>query len=102
MARRDEFAYEVDGLVIKVNDLELMESLGVVGKDPRGALAFKFPVRKKRRGCWGHVTVGRTGVLTPTAVLEPVEIGGVTVKQASLHNWDEIERLMCISATVCS
>jgi DNA ligase (NAD+) len=94
MARRDEFAYEVDGLVIKVNDLDLFESLGVVGKDPRGALAFKFPAQEKTTRLLGvMVTVGRTGVLTPTAVLAPVEIGGVTVKQASLHNWDEIERL---------
>jgi DNA ligase (NAD+) len=94
MERRDELPYEADGLVLKVNDLALQESLGVVGKDPRGALAFKFPAQEKTtRLVDVTVTVGRTGVLTPNAVLEPVEIGGVTVKQASLHNWDEIERL---------
>jgi DNA ligase (NAD+) len=65
-----------------------------VGKDPRAALAFKFPAQEKTTRLLDViVSVGRTGVLTPNAVLEPVEIGGVTVKQASLHNWDEIERL---------
>jgi DNA ligase (NAD+) len=94
MERRDQLPYEVDGLVIKVNDRALRDGLGVVGKDPRGALAFKFPARERTTRLLDVVvTVGRTGVLTPNAVLEPVEIGGVTVKQASLHNWDEIERL---------
>jgi DNA ligase (NAD+) len=94
MDRRDDFPYEVDGLVIKVNDLALWDVLGVVGKDPRAAVAFKFPAREKTTRLLNVVpSVGRTGVLTPNAVLEPVEIGGVTVKQASLHNWDEIERL---------
>ncbi len=94
VARRDELPYEADGLVIKVNDQTLRDGLGVVGKDPRGELAFKFPAREKTTRLLDVVvTVGRTGVLTPNAVLEPVEIGGVTVKQASLHNWDEIERL---------
>lgn len=94
MDRRDELFFEADGLVIKVNDLGLREALGIVGKDPRGALALKFPAREKTTQLLDVVvTVGRTGVLTPNAVLEPVEIGGVTVKQASLHNWDEIARL---------
>ncbi len=94
MERRDQLPYEVDGLVIKVNDRALRDGLGVVGKDPRGALAFKFPARERTTRLLDLViTVGRTGVLTPNAVLEPVEIGGVTVKQATLHNWDEIERL---------
>lgn len=94
MAHRDEFPYEVDGMVIKVNGRVLREGLGVVGKDPRGELAFKFPAQEKTTRLLDVVvTVGRTGVLTPNAVLDPVEIGGVTVKQASLHNWDEIERL---------
>ncbi len=102
MERRDELPYEADGLVIKVNDEALFEALGVVGKDPRGALAYKFPAREKTTRLLDVVaSVGRTGVLTPNAVLEPVEIGGVTVKQASLHNWDEIERLdVCIGDTV--
>ena len=94
MQRRDELAYEADGLVIKVDDRALRDGLGVVGKDPRGALALKFPAREKTTRLLDMiVSVGRTGVLTPNAVLEPVEIGGVTVKRASLHNWDEIERL---------
>jgi len=94
MARRDEFPYEVDGMVIKVNSRVLREGLGIVGKDPRGELAFKFPAQEKTTRLLDVVvSVGRTGVLTPNAVLDPVEIGGVTVKQASLHNWDEIERL---------
>ena len=94
MDRRNELPYEADGLVIKVNDRALRDGLGFVGKDPRGALAFKFPARVKTTWLRGvEISVGRTGVLTPNAVLEPVSIGGVTVKQASLHNWDEVERL---------
>ncbi|MGD9099014.1 MAG: NAD-dependent DNA ligase LigA [Anaerolineae bacterium] len=94
MDRRDALPYEADGLVIKVNDRLLRDGLGFVGKDPRGALAFKFPARVKTTQLKDVVvSVGRTGVLTPNAVLKPVSIGGVTVKQASLHNWDEIERL---------
>ncbi len=88
---RDELPYEVDGIVIKINDLRLSRDLGVVGKDPRGALALKFPAREvtTRMNNIG-VNVGRTGVLTPYAMLEPVEIGGVVVKQATLHNFDYI------------
>ncbi len=94
MERRNALTYEADGLVIKINDRALRDSLGIVGKDPRGALAFKFPAQIKTTQLLDViVSVGRTGVLTPNAVLEPVEIGGVTVKRASLHNWDEIERL---------
>jgi DNA ligase (NAD+) len=92
--RRDELPYEADGLVIKVNERGLREGLGFVGKDPRGALAFKFPARVKTTRLEDVViSVGRTGVLTPTAALQAVSIGGVTVRQASLHNWDEIRRL---------
>ncbi len=83
--------YEIDGVVIKINDLLLAESLGVVGKAPRGAIAYKFPaqvVTTKLEEI--RVNVGRTGVLTPYAVLEAVEIGGVTVRQATLHNFDFI------------
>ena len=89
--KRDTLAYEVDGTVIKINDLNLAAELGVVGKDPRGAIAFKFPAREvtTRLNDIG-VNVGRTGVLTPYAILEPVEIGGVVVKQATLHNFDYI------------
>ncbi len=89
--KRDDLDYEIDGMVIKINDLQLAADLGVVGKDPRGALAFKFPAREvTTRLLEIGVNVGRTGVLTPYAVLEPVEVGGVIVKQATLHNFDYI------------
>ncbi len=88
---RDRLEFEADGAVIKINDLRLADELGVVGKDPRGAIAFKFPAREvtTRLNDIG-VNVGRTGVLTPYAILEPVEVGGVIVKQATLHNFDYI------------
>ncbi|MCB2210003.1 NAD-dependent DNA ligase LigA [bacterium] len=88
----NQFDYEIDGMVIKLNDLTLADSLGVVGKDPRSAIAYKFPaeVVSTHLNDIG-VNVGRTGVLTPYAMLEPVEIGGVIVKQATLHNFDYIE-----------
>lgn len=89
--KRDRLPYEADGIVIKINDLALADELGFVGKDPRGALAFKFPAREVTTRLNGiGVNVGRTGVLTPYAILEPVEIGGVIVKQATLHNFDYI------------
>jgi DNA ligase (NAD+) len=89
--RRDAIPFELDGVVIKLNDLGLAQELGYVGKDPRGAIALKFPAREvstilKDIG----VKVGRTGVLTPYAIFEPVEIGGVTIKQATLHNFDYV------------
>ncbi len=88
---RDELPYEADGMVIKVDDLALAAELGVVGKDPRGAVAYKFPSREVTTLLKDiAVNVGRTGVLTPLAVLEPVELGGVVVKQATLHNFDFI------------
>ncbi|MBI4771382.1 MAG: NAD-dependent DNA ligase LigA [Chloroflexi bacterium] len=89
--RRDTLPYETDGMVIKLNSLALSADLGVVGKDPRGATAYKFPAREVSTALLEiGVNVGRTGVLTPYAVLEPVEVGGVTVKQATLHNFDYI------------
>jgi DNA ligase (NAD+) len=89
--KRDELPYEIDGMVIKVNDLRLAADLGFVGKDPRGATAFKFPAREVTTTLNDiGVNVGRTGVLTPYAMLEPVEVGGVTVRQATLHNFDYI------------
>lgn len=91
IGRRDAFPFEADGVVIKVNDLRLAGELGFVGKDPRGALAVKFPAREVTTVLKDIVVnVGRTGVLTPNAVLETVEIGGVMVKQATLHNFDYI------------
>jgi DNA ligase (NAD+) len=93
VSRRDALNYEVDGMVIKVDDLAIQEALGVVGKDPRGAIAFKFPAREATtRLLEVTVKVGRTGSLAPTAVLEPVEVGGVTVQHATLHNFDDIAR----------
>lgn len=90
--RRDKIPFEVDGVVIKLDDLTIANELGFVGKDPRGAIALKYVAREvttilKDIG----VNVGRTGVLTPLAMFEPVEIGGVVVKQATLHNFDFIQ-----------
>ncbi|MEK6753090.1 MAG: NAD-dependent DNA ligase LigA [Chloroflexota bacterium] len=88
---RDKLAYEADGMVIKIDDLNLAADLGFVGKDPRGAIAFKFPAREVTTTLNDiGVAVGRTGVLTPYAMLEPVEIGGVVVERATLHNFDFI------------
>lgn len=89
--RRDELSYEADGMVIKIDDLNLAAELGFVGKDPRGAIAFKFPAREVTTKLLDiHVSVGRTGVLIPNASLEPVEINGVIVERATLHNFDFI------------
>ncbi len=89
--RRDELPYEADGMVIKIDDLRLAADLGFVGKDPRGAIAFKFPAREVTTTLREiRVSVGRTGVLVPVALLEPVEIGGVIVERATLHNFDYI------------
>ncbi|HAV77090.1 MAG TPA: DNA ligase (NAD(+)) LigA, partial [Anaerolineae bacterium] len=89
--KRDDLTYETDGIVIKIDDLTLADDLGFVGKDPRGAVAFKFPAREVTTTLNDiGVAVGRTGVLTPYAVLEAVEIGGVIVERATLHNFDYI------------
>jgi DNA ligase (NAD+) len=89
--KRDELPYEADGMVIKMDDLSLAAELGYVGKDPRGAIAYKFPSREVSTLLKDiAVNVGRTGVLTPLAVLEPVALGGVIIKQATLHNFDFI------------
>ncbi len=89
--KRDALEYEADGMVIKIDDLNLAKELGFVGKDPRGAIAFKFPAREVTTTLQGiKINVGRTGVLIPNAVLEPVEIGGVVVVRATLHNFDYI------------
>jgi DNA ligase (NAD+) len=89
--KRDTIPFEVDGVVIKLDDLDVADDLGVVGKDPRGALALKYPAREVSTILHEiKVNVGRTGVLAPYAALEPVEIGGVVVKQATLHNFDFI------------
>lgn len=92
--RREKLDYWIDGLVINVNDDALFESLGVVGKTPRAILAWKFPAEQGTTVVRDVVvSVGRTGVLTPVAVLDPVQLVGTTVTHATLHNEDEIERL---------
>lgn len=91
---RAELPYEVDGTVAKVDDFALRADLGELDRSPRWAIAYKFPPRQETTGVREiRAYVGRTGVLTPVAVLEPVGIGGVTVTHASLHNQDEVDRL---------
>jgi DNA ligase (NAD+) len=91
--RRDELAYEIDGVVIKLNDLGARERLGATAHHPRWAFAYKFEPRREISEILDIVVqVGRTGKLTPVAMLRPVDVGGVTVSRASLHNREEIER----------
>ncbi len=93
-ARRDDLPFEIDGLVLKVNDLSQARELGVVSKDPRGAIAYKFPAEEATTKLLGiTIGIGRTGKVTPTAQLDPVFIGGVTVSNASLHNYDQVAAL---------
>jgi len=93
-SRRDSLEYEIDGIVVKVNDIRLWDELGTTAKSPRWAIAYKYaPRQAKTRVVAIRAQVGRTGTLTPVADLEPVEVGGVTVSHATLHNMDEIERL---------
>ncbi len=91
--RRDSLDYEIDGIVIKVDNLGLQRQLGAVGREPRWAIAYKFPpTQATTRLLKIQVNIGRTGTLNPFAVLEPVQIAGVTVKLATLHNEDDIRR----------
>jgi len=91
---RESFPILMDGMVVKVDQISLHQKLGYTQKYPRWMVAFKFPPAERETTLKGvKVQVGRTGVLTPVAILEPVEIGGVVVERATLHNFDEIERL---------
>ncbi len=91
--QRDSLPYEIDGMVIKVDDLRLQQELGEKSRSPRWAVACKFPPRQAvTRINDILLSVGRTGVITPVALLEPVELSGVTVARATLHNWDELYR----------
>lgn len=92
--KRHALDFEIDGLVIKVNDRKIDAELGVVGKDPRGAIAYKFPAEEATTTLKAVVVnIGRTGKLTPTASLEPVFVGGVTVSNATMHNYKFIAEL---------
>jgi len=92
--RRDALAYEVDGLVIKVDDFAMRGALGATAKFPRWAIAYKFPARQVTTLLHDlEVNIGRTGTVTPVARLEPVEVSGTTVSRASVHNWDQVARL---------
>ena len=91
--KRDSLDYEIDGVVVKVNSLAHQERLGVVSRDPRWAVAFKFPGKlATTRLLRIAINVGRTGALNPFAILEPVQLGGVTIRNATLHNEDDIRR----------
>jgi DNA ligase (NAD+) len=93
-ARRDDLPYEVDGLVIKVDNFGQRRVLGTTSKFPRWAIAYKFPARQvSTRILDLELNIGRTGAVTPVAILDPVDVSGTTVSRASVHNWDQVQRL---------
>jgi DNA ligase (NAD+) len=92
--KREKLAFHIDGVVVKINDLKMWPTLGIVGKAPRYEMAYKFSAEQAVTKIIDIVwQVGRTGALTPTAILEPVKVGGVIIARSTLHNFDEIERL---------
>jgi DNA ligase (NAD+) len=93
-SRREKLPFEIDGIVVKANEIALQNEVGFTSKSPRWAIAYKYPAHQETTLVREIlVSVGRTGVLTPFAVFEPVQIGGVTVVKSTLHNMDEVERL---------
>jgi DNA ligase (NAD+) len=91
--KREELDYQIDGMVIKINSIDMQKKLGFTSKDPRWAIAYKYPPQQRTTKLRDiAVFVGRTGALTPVAVLDPVQVGGVTVTSATLHNEDEVKR----------
>lgn len=91
--KRSHFPFETDGAVIKVNDIVLQKQLGIKTREPRWAIAYKFPAHQGTTVIEDIIaSVGRTGAITPVAIMKPVRIGGVTVARSTLHNWDEIDR----------
>jgi DNA ligase (NAD+) len=93
-SKREKLGYDIDGIVVKVDEVSLQNELGFTAKAPRWAIAYKYPAQQETTVIQEiNVSVGRTGVLTPVAFLQPVQIGGVTVSRSTLHNLDEIERL---------
>ncbi|MCX5679561.1 MAG: NAD-dependent DNA ligase LigA, partial [Candidatus Omnitrophica bacterium] len=92
--KKDKLDFNIDGMVLKVNDLSDREILGVTSKSPRWAIAYKFPAERTLTEVLDVILgVGRTGTVTPVAILKPVQLSGTTVSRATLHNFDEIERL---------
>ncbi len=90
-AKRESLPYDIDGIVIKVNDLDQQDEMGFTQKSPRWAIAYKFPAEEVVTKLLDiELSIGRTGVVTPTAILEPVKVAGTTVSRASLHNEDLI------------
>lgn len=92
--KRETLPFQIDGIVVNVNDNDIFQKLGVVGKSPRGARAFKFSPKQATTQILDiKLQVGRTGAVTPVAILKPIEVGGVTISRATLHNEDEIKKL---------